>query len=374
VVEEMSGLRAFSWNEALRSDLSIETRRANRAAGVFSVVVVDLDDSDALKKLAADEVSLLIEALEDLVRSNIRRTDRVYALPKRGCAIIAPETARRDAFALIQRLALIIRSKLALSVTFGAAEHPSDGQDEDQLMRAALLNAQEARAARTSSLYTWDIERTEIPGVLDILLTALAARDRYLLRHARLTARVTAELARTLGYSPPDQELFYVAGLLHDIGKIILPDRILRKPDPLTPPEMALVQQHVPVGKLIVEEARGVRRTADFIAHHHERFDGNGYPYGLDGSDISIGGRMLAAASAYAAMRLDTPYRAARSRAEALVEIERGSGTRYDPSIVRALRAAVEHLEAAAEARSISDAALLTGGTGLPPIAEHADV
>ena len=141
-------------------------------------------------------------------------------------------------------------------------------------------------------------------------------------------------IAEEMGMSEDTQRVLRVAALLHDVGKIGVPDEILRKPGPLTDDEFEIVKRHAQLGGLIIQEIPDLEEIRAAVVSHHERFDGRGYPRGLAGDDIPLLGRILAVADAYSAMISDRPYRNALTEDEALGEIRKGSGRQFDPAIV----------------------------------------
>jgi HD-GYP domain-containing protein (c-di-GMP phosphodiesterase class II) len=128
-----------------------------------------------------------------------------------------------------------------------------------------------------------------------------------------------------------------MAAVLHDIGKVAVPDRILHKPAALNPDEWALMREHPVIGERILRAIPGMGAVARIVRHEHERFDGRGYPDGLAGRDIPIGSRIILACDAFNAMTTDRPYRAAMSRRAALDELCRCAGTQFDPQVTEAL-------------------------------------
>jgi HD-GYP domain-containing protein (c-di-GMP phosphodiesterase class II) len=161
-------------------------------------------------------------------------------------------------------------------------------------------------------------------------------------------------VAGQLGLSAGARRCLRIAGLLHDVGKIGIPDRILRKPGSLNEDEFEIVKQHVSLGELIIEEIPNLVDVLAAVSSHHERYDGTGYPRGLKGEDIPLLGRVLAVADAYSAITTDRPYRKARTAAEARDELKRASGTQLDPQIVAAF---LTVLDRPACAVSMSDGA-----------------
>ncbi|MDP9362714.1 MAG: HD domain-containing protein [Chloroflexota bacterium] len=167
---------------------------------------------------------------------------------------------------------------------------------------------------------------------------------------------LAVRFARDLGLRPPQVAALGIAGQLHDIGKIAVPDTVLRKPAPLTSEEDALVRQHVAFGERML---RGIPHEASVrsaIAHHHEWWDGSGYPRGKGGRAIPLAGRVLALADSFSAMVDDRPYRSAMPIEEAIAAIRAGAGSQFDPALVEPFVATVEQW--AVEARAAEEGAL----------------
>jgi putative nucleotidyltransferase with HDIG domain len=157
--------------------------------------------------------------------------------------------------------------------------------------------------------------------------------------HAEAVAELAAQVAERLGL--PDALVLRcrLGGWLHDVGKATIPESILGKPGPLDESEWAVMRTHPAIGEEIVLGAGAVREAAAAVRHHHERYDGTGYPDRLAGDTIPIEARIVAAADAYAAMTADRPYSSARTPQEALAELQRCSGSQLDPRVVAALLA-----------------------------------
>lgn len=173
--------------------------------------------------------------------------------------------------------------------------------------------------------------------VVVILAAAIEARDAYTESHSRDVACTASAVAGELGLSPEDQEQIYMAGLLHDIGKIGISDAVLTKSLALTPEEVEQIKRHPVIGSEILEKGGPVfAPLIPAVRHHNERWDGTGYPDGLQGEAIPLWARILAVADAYHAIISDRPYRPARSPAEAVAEITRCAGTQFCPLVVTA--------------------------------------
>jgi diguanylate cyclase (GGDEF)-like protein len=168
-----------------------------------------------------------------------------------------------------------------------------------------------------------------------VLADAVEAKDRALRGHANDVTACVLAVADRVGVEPREREDLVFAALLHDVGKLAVSERILLKPGPLTPQERAAVEEHPRVGHRLVEQVPGLRGIAPAILHHHERWDGGGYPARLSGEDIPLVARLICVADAFSAMREERPYRAPFSLDDACRELERCAGTQFDPNIVR---------------------------------------
>jgi putative nucleotidyltransferase with HDIG domain len=171
-------------------------------------------------------------------------------------------------------------------------------------------------------------------GLISTVLQTLSMRDAMTARHSAAVARYARELARMLGLSDREQEIIHTAGLLHDIGKFIFPDSILNAARKLTPEEWVIVRLHPEQGAKLVRRIEGYGPVADIVMSHHERVDGDGYPFGLSGDAIPLGSRILAAADTYDVMTARDSYRSPVSSHLALEELRRVSGSQLDPLVV----------------------------------------
>ena len=168
------------------------------------------------------------------------------------------------------------------------------------------------------------------------LASAVEARDAYTGRHAERVAAYGLEIAAAAGMRLGDDPLIEFGFLLHDAGKVAVPDAILFKPGPLTPAERAIIEQHPVTGSEIVRDIDFLGAARDVIRSHHERWDGTGYPDGLAGADIPLSARVFAVADALDALTTNRPYRRASSFAEARIIMVRDSGAHFDPEIIEA--------------------------------------
>jgi diguanylate cyclase (GGDEF)-like protein/putative nucleotidyltransferase with HDIG domain len=174
-------------------------------------------------------------------------------------------------------------------------------------------------------------------AAMESLSATVDARDAYTAGHSRRVQQLALAIGRELGLSQAELDLLGHAALFHDIGKLAIPDAILLKPASLTPDEWALMQRHADEGARIIDRLGFLNDAVPAIRHHHERFDGTGYPDGLSGEDIPLGARIIHVADALDSMLTTRIYRAARPADEALEELRRGSGTQFCPRCVGAL-------------------------------------
>jgi len=181
----------------------------------------------------------------------------------------------------------------------------------------------------------------EYQAILHILTSALDERDGVTEGHSRRVADLSLIVARELGIDGDDLLDVERAGILHDIGKLAVPDAILSKPGPLTSDEWVEMRRHPDVGHHLLRDVPFLGRAAEIVRAHHERFDGAGYPRNLKGDRIPLGARIFAVVDAYDAMTSDRPYRPARSHQEALEEIRNQVGSQFDPVVVAPFFAAV---------------------------------
>jgi putative nucleotidyltransferase with HDIG domain len=181
-------------------------------------------------------------------------------------------------------------------------------------------------------------------GLLSTVLQTLSMRDAMTARHSAAVARYAREVARMLGLDEREQELIHTAGLLHDIGKFILPDSVLFANRKLTDEEWELIKLHPEQGAKLVERIEGYGPVAEIVLHHHERYSGGGYPTGIAGEQIPLGARILSAADTYDVMTARDSYRRPVSSEAALAELRRVAGSQLDPQVVDAFeRMILEH-------------------------------
>jgi putative nucleotidyltransferase with HDIG domain len=229
-------------------------------------------------------------------------------------------------------------------VTTGIACFPADGLDPDELQRRADAHLYEQKHGLATSFAAG---RRELSWAAT-LARAVDVRMAVPAEHSATVAQYAVGIAQRLGWGGADLAYLRVAAMLHDVGKVSLPDEILRKPGPLDDLEYEEVKMHPVIGADFVKRVDGLSPIAVWVKHSHEHFDGTGYPDALSGDEIPLASRILLVADAFDAMTSDRPYRAAMANDEALAELRRNAGRQFDPRCV----AAFEDYLACAEPRA----------------------
>ncbi|HLW58432.1 MAG TPA: MFS transporter [bacterium] len=180
-------------------------------------------------------------------------------------------------------------------------------------------------------------EQRRVLAAVSVLAAAVDAKDPYTAGHSADVAELSRRVARILNLDEPEVHRAYLAGLLHDVGKMVVPSGVLLKPGKLTPEEWEVMRSHVEAGVHIVETIGGLAGVAPIVAASHEQLDGRGYPAGLQGDAVPLGSRINLVVDAYNALTTNRPYRAARSPEAAIQELQKHAGTQFDPRVIAAL-------------------------------------
>jgi diguanylate cyclase (GGDEF)-like protein len=263
---------------------------------------------------------------------------------------------------ILERIAALDLDHIGnVTVSAGLATFPVQGHGRDELIRladSALYWAKEHGKNRVRLYRPEVVELAELKRLAAgpdkaaryraaaSLAKAVDARDTYTGSHSERVAELAARVAMRIGLDREQIELTRLAGSLHDLGKLAIPEEILRKPGTLTDSERLVLERHPQIGFRMLDSL-GVDPVADLVLHHHERWDGAGYPDGQRADEIPLGARIIFVTDAYDAMTSDRVYRQKRSSDAALAELERCAGTQFDPGIVAAF---AEELEGSAEA------------------------
>ncbi|ABF39190.1 diguanylate cyclase with GAF sensor [Candidatus Koribacter versatilis Ellin345] len=374
--------------EALQS----EWKRASRSTRPFSVVMIDLDKfkqvNDTMGHLEGD---LVLARIARLLEQKCRQSNVVARFGGDEFVILMPETGVDQAQILAERLRLWIATDPMLSEhqitgSFGVATYPIHGSSVEDIMRVAdagmyvskhaggnkVATADEFIDGQNTSVqrqlisayvegflqrehygpeYTSELvsalkkfSENEAEGKREVMMDAILAlnrasesRELFASGHGEQVARTAEIIARELGIGGQDIQDLIFAARIHDVGKIVVPEKILNKPAMLTEDEHYLVAMHANVGAEIIDAIPDAQHIRQMVRHHHEAFDGSGYPDGLKGEQIPLYARIISVAEAYVSMMVDRSYRAARSQADAVRELESRSGSQFDGMLVRIL-------------------------------------
>jgi diguanylate cyclase (GGDEF)-like protein/putative nucleotidyltransferase with HDIG domain len=338
---------------AFRGRLAEEVERARRYQRELSVAVVSIDDFGALELRhgfrAGDE--LLIAAAKRL-SSAVRAHDQIGRTGQAEFGLLLADTEAEGARPALERLLVELEvvgegSIRAAGASMGIASLDR-GMSAEGLIASARLACMQAqgmgggRAVAAAAVPAAHAEvEAEADGpqqdAIEALAVALLERDRYTGEHSEAVIAMSGAVARNLGCSPTEVARVKSAALLHDIGKVAIPDEILHKPGPLTDDEWKLMREHPVIGERILRVLPGLGGVARIVRHEHERWDGGGYPDGLAKDAIPLGSRIIIAADTYHAITSDRPYRAAASHATAVEELSRCAGSQFDPDVTAAL-------------------------------------
>ena len=304
------------------ADLALKVSSSEHCA----ILLYDRETGEFLPKFTGSAGSVpprhTVPWPKELLREVVDRKDGVLSnvSDPRGPASIlcAPLTIRSNVFGILGLW------KSCSGVCFT----DQDLQVILSLARRASLNLENKVLYET--LYT------NIAETFRALVTSIQARDQYTERHSVSVTEFVIRTAEIMECSPDDIECLKIAAMLHDIGKIAIPDHILLKPDELTGEEYDIIKTHCAIGDDILTPIALFEKERKIIRHHHENWDGSGYPDGLSGEAIPLLSRMISVADAYDAMTTNRPYRTSMSPDEAVTELRRAGGTQFDPKVVDA--------------------------------------
>jgi len=348
---DLDGVTGLYNHRAIQEALAALLRNSRKTGKSFSVLMMDMDDfkyfNDTYGHPVGDEVLRTVGAQLKKICGTGNLIGR-YGGDE--FIILLPGQDNQQTYKTHQTLLTTLEQehfevapgvRIPISLSYGWASFPEDGQNALELITIADANLyrykerggyedganpkRRAVASGTSTTF----------GVLDALITAIDNKDHYTRKHSDEVAHYALLIAQELGYSAESLRAVRISALLHDVGKIAVPDDILRHPGKLSKEDWEIMKQHPSFGAMIVKDLPYLEDVVSGIRSHHERWDGNGYPEGLAGNQIPIMGRLLAVPDTYSALTTNRPYRKGMSPEEALFEISRSIHTQFDPQIAQ---------------------------------------
>jgi diguanylate cyclase (GGDEF)-like protein len=334
---------------ALVNLVATSVERARREQAALGVALIDIVNFRKLNETyghdAADQALLTVT---DLLRRSLPADVAFGRYGPDELLVVAPAGSVASMIDVLERLRSMLvdhslqfdaSERLPLTVSAGVCLYPDHADSVTALLTAMAMTLQEAKASggdavRVAGQASANPAETRTFDVFQGLIFAVDTKDRYTKQHSEDVARYGVFLARRLGLHEELVETIRVAGLLHDVGKIGIPDGILRKPGKLTAEEYGIVKQHVALGDLIVRDLPDVEVIRAGVRHHHERWDGDGYLDHLLGEEIPLVARILAVGDAFSAMTTTRPYRKALPVKEALRRLEDAAGTQLEERLV----------------------------------------
>jgi diguanylate cyclase (GGDEF)-like protein len=338
-----------SFHERLQHELVV----ADEEGTSLALCLVDFDDLKSVNDRFGHPVGDLVLGQ---VASRLRQGGEAFRLGGDEFAVLLPRQDERQAVvvarSIVERVAALdVEGVGPVTVSAGVATYPMQGSGRDELIRladSALYWAKKDGKNRVRAYAAELILRANLEELTDTpdraaryraaesLAKAVDERDAYTGSHSQRVGEYSALIARRLGADQSGIELTRLAGSLHDLGKLAIPEEVLRKSSSLSQAERLMLERHPQIGFKMLESL-GVEPVAEWVLHHHERWDGAGYPNRLAGDQIPLGARIIFVADAYDAMTSERAYREPLTRQDALAELERCSGTQFDPAVVRAL-------------------------------------
>ena len=355
----IDGLTGVYNHRYCQDRLAVEIERARRYDRTLSLIMLDLDDFKVFNDTwGHQEGDKLLKWFATLCSRTVRNIDVLSRYGGEEFLAILPESGGEEALAAAERIreatfrqSLVVFGKnRGATVSAGVATFPEHGASRHALTLnadAALYYAKQRgknrcfiyeekchRSYRATSDHVQALLADEDMSAIEALGAAVDARDSYTRGHSSAVMQTCLAVGEKLGMSAEELDNLRVAALLHDIGKMGTPEETLGKKGPLEAEEWQRIENHAPLGSKILRRVQQMGSIVPGVKHHHERFDGTGYPAGLAGNSIPLLARIIAIADAYDAMTNARSYKGAMSQEEAVEEIRKCAGQQFDPELV----------------------------------------
>jgi diguanylate cyclase (GGDEF)-like protein/putative nucleotidyltransferase with HDIG domain len=322
-------LNRRGFEERALAEISAATRRA----GEGTVLVLDIDHfkpvNDRFGHAAGDE---LLRWVVSTIKATVRPNDAIGRMGGDEFAILFADIDPTDALESAARITVALAERAPCSL--GMATFPLDGVELEELMRLADVRLYGSRHGRPDRDITGTTERLSWAATL---AHAVDMRMNAAHEHSRAVAELAVAIATEMGWQADMLGMLRMAAMLHDVGKVTVPDEILSKPGRLSASEFERMKAHSLAGAELVSRVEGLATIVPWIRHSHESFDGSGYPDGLRGEAIPLASRIMLVADAFDAITSTRPYRTALSVEHACAELERHAGSQFDPACVQAM-------------------------------------
>jgi len=345
-IDELTGLfNRRHFEERLKEAIG----RHSRYGYVFSLLLLDLDHFKTYNDIYGHPAGdILLNRIGKIIKASVRNVDQAFRYGGDEFVVILPQAATDDAYVVAERVRVEIgkemeEREISVTCSIGVASYPADGVISGELVTVADTALYYAKRTGGNRVYlsskilseplddAGTYARYNGLSAIYALVSTVEAKDPYTYGHSRKVNTYAVALAEAIGLSPDDVSRVSTAALLHDIGKIGVPDKVLSKKEKLDEQDWAAIKSHPRLGATIVGNIPNLAPCVSTILHHHERWDGGGYPAGLKGEEIPIEARILGIADSFEAMSSARPYRPALSQEEALKELRRGAGIEFDP-------------------------------------------
>jgi diguanylate cyclase (GGDEF)-like protein/putative nucleotidyltransferase with HDIG domain len=346
-----------SFQERLQHDLEA----AEMGGTTLSLCLLDIDNFKEINDQHGHPVGDRVLAH---IARRLRQNGEAFRLGGDEFALLLPGRSGEDAAAVaeavLHRVAMGAEVRgVEVTLSAGVAEYPQYGVDRNELLRVADEAMYQAKEEGKNQVRIYRSDSGELTQLRKLaegrdrsarlraaasLAHAVDGRDAYTGRHSYMVGELAGRIAKRMGLPRDEVELARLAGRLHDIGKLAIPEEILRKPGPLNEAERLVLERHPQIGFRMLESL-GIEPVATWVLHHHERWDGRGYPEGLSEEEIPLGSRILFVADAYDAMTSDRVYRPKLSHEDAIAELDRCAGAQFDPVVVQVVLEGLERKE-----------------------------